>query len=78
MDIDKYLRNNLCDADYAEASAQLEADWQAAYQAGRRAGASAMRERAANEAHARSQRPYDSADSASEAIRALPLDEGGK
>lgn len=45
MDIDKYLRNNLCDADYAEASAQLEADWQAAYEAGHRAGASAMRER---------------------------------
>ncbi len=47
MDVDRYLRNNMDDADYAEASAELEAYWQGAFAAGRLAGQKDMRERAA-------------------------------
>lgn len=80
MDIDRYLRNNLDDADYAEASAALEAYWQSGYQAGHRAGAEAMRERAAKVLDMHSTWNYSAAiaiTACADAIRALPI-EGGK
>ena len=76
MDIDRYLRNNLDDADYAEASSELEA----LYQAGKIAGALAMRERAAKkceqaEIQTIAAKGRETAARLREAIRALPVEE---